>query len=835
MGTTTISNGILSISTPANLSTGATTVSLSGGALESTATIVLANPIAVNSSGGTLLTGSAAVNFTLSSVIGGTGTLTYNGSGTFLPTNTNTYSGGSVFTGGGFVDISAAANLGSGGTLTFNNGGLHNSATLSLSQPVLLTGPAQIDTTALTTLTLSGNITGGSSLTKTSGGTLLLSGTNGYTGGTTVSAGTLQGDTNSLLGTINNNASVVFDQTFTGTFTGNINGTGSLTKQNTGTTVLSGTNSYSGGTTVNGGVLQGDTNSLQGAIAINATLSFSQSFSGVYSGVLNGVGSLLKQGSGLVNLTGTSTFNGTTTVQSGILAVNGVLPSAITVDAGATLQGTGTTGTVNVSGGVSPGNSIGTLNVNGNYTQQPGSDLDIEVDPLGNHDLLLVTGIIDILPGATLKVTPLPGVYPASISYTIAEAASVMGTFSNVVVTTPNFRGSVNVIYFPTEIVLGFGNAVVFPFSHYVNTGNAGRVAGCFDRRPVAPGTDLATVVVALDSLVFNNDIAGLTNAFDQMQPSLFQALSLAQENSGIAVRRTLTHRMQEIYSTECSQKWSKPGKTHIWVEGFGDFSSQSEMQTNHGYHTNEGGVVIGGDYHLITPLYLGAAIGYTHNDLDWNASVGDAEIESYYGALYGTVIWDNFYLDASVTGATNDYKESRRIKFSTIDRTARSSHDGLAFSGQIGTGYLYHHKWATLQPFARVDYAHVHEQGYSEDGAQSLDLKIHSKNSNMWRTEIGLDASRCFAFKSSKWIPAAYASWVYEDHNGNHLLARFKGFSCEFDVHGIKPHRNLFGTGASITGLFWKDRISAALIYDAVVASRYWEQQASLRISAGF
>jgi len=75
-------------------------------------------------------------------------------------------------------------------------------------------------------------------------------------------------------------------------------GTGSLTKQNTGTVILSGANTYSGGTTVSGGTLQGTTTSLQGNIANNAGVVFDQTTTGTYSSVMSGTGSLTKQNTG---------------------------------------------------------------------------------------------------------------------------------------------------------------------------------------------------------------------------------------------------------------------------------------------------------------------------------------------------------------------------------------------------------------------------------------------------------------------------------------------------------------------------------------------------------
>ncbi|HEY9248794.1 MAG TPA: ice-binding family protein, partial [Rariglobus sp.] len=202
-------------------------------------------------------------------------------------TGANTYTGGTVVDGGTL--IAGSANLPANGNISLiDSNGSGTAGSLVFDQP--------------SAGTFGGVISGTGSVTKDGAGTLTLSGANIYSGGTTVSAGTLVGDTTSLQGAIANNASVTFDQTAAGTYADVMSGTGSLTKAGAGTLTLSGANTYTGGTTVSAGILAGDTTSLQGAIVNNASVTFNQAVAGTYADIMSGSGSLTKAGAGTLTL-----------------------------------------------------------------------------------------------------------------------------------------------------------------------------------------------------------------------------------------------------------------------------------------------------------------------------------------------------------------------------------------------------------------------------------------------------------------------------------------------------------------------------------------------------
>jgi outer membrane autotransporter protein len=155
-----------------------------------------------------------------------------------------------------FTSIASGSYTLNGNALAVGAAGIVNDSEFEHTIAMELTGGEVLRiNTAESNLTISGVISGNSALTKNGSQTLKITGNNTYTGGTLVSAGTLSGTTTGLQGAIETNAVVNFDQNFKGTYAGVMSGTGSLIKSGGGVVLLSGNNSYSGGTTINSGVL----------------------------------------------------------------------------------------------------------------------------------------------------------------------------------------------------------------------------------------------------------------------------------------------------------------------------------------------------------------------------------------------------------------------------------------------------------------------------------------------------------------------------------------------------------------------------------------------------
>ncbi|HLW92748.1 MAG TPA: autotransporter-associated beta strand repeat-containing protein, partial [Roseiarcus sp.] len=420
----------------------------------------------------------------------------------------------------GVLAVSSDGNRGApSGGITFAGGALEATASFSSARQISLgTGGGEFLVDAGATLTLSGVIssTGGSpgGLTKAGAGVLTLTGANSYTGGTTISAGTLQlgagGTSGSIIGAIIDNGVLAIDHSNMYFSSGAISGSGSFQQIGSGITVLSGGNTYSGATDVAAGTLRaGAANAFSSlsafTVASGATLalnSFNQTIgsltgagavtldrvtlltasqgselappvsatlttgadgaSSTFSGGISGGGGLTKIGSGTLTLSGTSAYTGTTTVAGGTLSVTGSLgATAVTVQSGATLGGTGSIGgpvTLVSGGALAPGAGgvPGTITV-GPLTLSAGSILSYQLgtaNMIGGplNDLTVVNGALTIN-GGLLEVAN-SGSFAPGVYQLIDYSGALSGSGQITVGALPNGDTGIIQTAIPGEVNL---------------------------------------------------------------------------------------------------------------------------------------------------------------------------------------------------------------------------------------------------------------------------------------------------------------------------------------------------------------------------------------------
>ncbi len=276
---------------------------------------------------------------TYSGIISGVGTLTQSGAGTLTLAGLNTYSGATTIN-SGTLSISAGSGLGTApgvatpGHLTFNGGTLEVSDTFTLNanRGIALTGAGTIDVDAAKTLTYSGIIAGGGSLTKTDTGTLTLGGANTFNGGLVINAGTVSATSNSsalglgsvFLGATSGSADATLlgdNRTFANPITVQAGSAGNtLTIGNSGGTsaVFSGAMTLNNALTVNAGSPPGGSVQLSGALSGAGALTAS----GASVVILSGDNSAFSGGVTL-SLGTTLNLNNATALGTGTFVING--------------------------------------------------------------------------------------------------------------------------------------------------------------------------------------------------------------------------------------------------------------------------------------------------------------------------------------------------------------------------------------------------------------------------------------------------------------------------------------------------------------------------------
>ena len=452
-GNTTVSAGTLRAGSTDSFSTNSSFSVTSGASLDlrgfnnTIKSLSTSNGTITNSSGSATLRISDALSSTLTANLftGSLGLQIYGGGtvNAILSNSSSTYSGGTILGNGSGTTTtrwlgSGTIGAGSPGAVTsgiFGTGAITIGATTTDRSQLYFAGSTTINNNIVVNSATGAGATEIGAFRAESSGNVIAGAINANLADATFNAMNGTGRTINITGAISGNSGVRVTSLGAGGLTVTMSNVGAL-------------NSYAGNTTIDGNgnatLALGAANQIangagKGNLIINNARfemrGFSETINGLsgngtvdgvngtstltvgdndatstFSGVLKNTAgslSLTKIGAGTLTLSGNNTYTGDTTVSAGTLAVNGSLASAVTVNSGATLQGSGTLGTLTVSGQLAPGNSIESLGVS-NASFLSGSTYAYELDSnvLGG-DLLHATGALSIASGTTLSLVEL--------------------------------------------------------------------------------------------------------------------------------------------------------------------------------------------------------------------------------------------------------------------------------------------------------------------------------------------------------------------------------------------------------------------------------------------
>ncbi|MGH6792221.1 MAG: autotransporter domain-containing protein, partial [Methyloceanibacter sp.] len=539
-----------------------------------------------------------------------------------------------------------------------------------------------------------------------------------------------------------------------------------------------------------------------------------------FSGVIQdgaGATSLIKAGTGTFTLSGANTYTGATTVNAGTLVVDGsIANSAVTVNGTGALGGIGQLGALNVLNGgiVEPGDSIGTLTVNGNFTLNPGAIFEVEVNAAGRSDRVVVTGTVN-LTGSTLRVLAENGNYKPRIEYVIVEndgGDAVRGEFGQL---TTNLA-------FLTPVVLydgGTGNDVVlillndnnFSFCAEAITRNQCNVAHALDQFP----TDNPLFIAVL-----NQTASGARQAFDALSGEIHATLPGILADDSRYVRDAVLGRLvQATYTNNAGQlaalgaggpqvaslntgldaqvmALGYEGKSlaapppssgaAFWTRGYGawgDFEGDGNAASA---DRDLGGFISGIDTQISGTWRAGLAAGGSWS----NISVGDrhshAEVESFQLAGYAGGMAGPLALRGSGAWAWQDIDTDRAVMFPGFFERQSTSYD--ADTGQIfgEVAYPVAAGRFAFEPFAGLAYVSIETDSFRERGGALTSLTGRGGDEDVSYSTLGLRAATV-QLANATIVPKVSAAWqhAFDDVTPGASLA-FATTGIGFSITGV-------------------------------------------------
>ena len=814
-----LTNGGASIATLADASSGqagtvllgSNTLTITGGSTSFSGTLGVAGD-----TGGLAVTGGTQ---TFVGVVG-------------LYTGATTVAAGAKLMLTGQSSLSASSGVTANGTLDISSNGL--TAVKSLSG----TGGAVLGANTLTVS--SGNFTGSlgtmgdtGGLTKTGAGTFTFAGGN-YAGATTIDAGTLiqTGVTAASASiaiapgaTFQTNAANLLDP--------------SAVVNDAGTFVLNNHNQTIGSLTGNGIVQLGT-----GTLTYAATTD-------TFSGNVTGAGGLTKAGPSTFTVSGTNTYTGTTNVNAGILNVTGsITGSRVIVNAGGTLAGSGALAdpTINAGGTLAPGAVTGvptTLTVGGPgdpLVFMPGSFYNVIVTPTAS-DRTIANGATTIS-GGTVNVVAGAGTYrPQSRFNIITSAGGVTGTFaavtSNLAFLTPTL------VYDPNDVTLVLSRndialAAVAATANQRGVANGLTNASRLVQSPV--GGSLLNAVAGLSAPQARSAFDSLsgegitaTHNLAQRSSELFTSAIFDQTTfygAGGGNQISLTAPLPGgLFALAPSEGVATTSKTNpireladlpsirpafieampvapvrtwrAWGAGFG---GEDEIHGNAGLgsatqNNQIYGGAVGVDYQVLPNALIGIAAGGSDGEFSVPNRATSGSTTGGHVAGYSLASFGPFYGAASVSGSFYQNRTTRNVAGfgglgSETERGNFSSQEvrtrleaGRTFASPFGSG-------ATLTPFVALEIASLRTNGFGEQaiaGPGLFALNVSGQSTADVPSFVGLRfASVTSLGNGMVFKPVLQVAYVHEFAPERQQFAGINSLpGAVFLVDGARPARN--------------------------------------------
>ena len=419
-------------------------------------------------------------------------------------------------------------------------------------------------------------------------------------------------------------------------------------------------------------------------------------------------GSLIKSGAGSLVLNGDSTYRGATTVNGGLLAVNGTLTSAVSVNDSGTLGGSGRIGalTVNRGGRVAPGNSVGTLQVAGDVTLGAGSTYAVELTPSSSDRI--VAGGKALLDGGTLTLalenspTLLSGAQAQSLigrQYSILQAAGgIEGQFGQVL---PNY------LFLGGSLDYAAGGVQLQVVR---NDARFASVGATRNQRNVATAAEqLGAGNPVYESMVRSESLVAAQQGLQQLSGEIYPAIGAMLINDSLQLRDAVGERLRHVPTS---------GERNLWLKALGAWGKTDARSETAGATTSLGGVLAGVDGALDEQTRVGLVAGYSDSSLSLGSGThSSASIDSYHFGAYIGREWGNWRMTGGAAYSWHRGDVKRDLQYGDVSGKQKAKLEARTAQLFTEAAYRIQLQPLALEPFANLAYVHLDSDGLHEKG----------------------------------------------------------------------------------------------------------------------
>ena len=445
-------------------------------------------------------------------------------------------------------------------------------------------------------------------------------------------------------------------------------------------------------------------------------------------------GSLIKSGAGRLLLTGDNTFRGPTTVNGGVLSVNGSLASAVTINDSGTLGGSGRIGALiaNSGGRVAPGNSIGTLNVAGDVTFAPGSTYAVELSPTSSDRI--VAGGSARIGGATVSLSLENS--PTLLSTT--QARSLLGHSYDILQAAGGIQGQFGAVL-PDYLFIGgnldyAANAIQLDIQR--NATSFASVGQTPNQRAVATAVEgLGAGNSVYESLLLSASAASAQQAFQQLSGEIYPALGSMLINDSRQLRDAVGERLHDANAT--------PGNG--WIKALGAWGSTDSGNDTSRYSTSIGGLLAGVDGALDEQTRIGLVTGYSDSSLNMGSDThSSAKVDSYHLGAYAGHDIGAWRLSTGAAYSWHRADVKRDLQYGDVSAKQKAKVDAATTQVFGEAAYRLNLQPVALEPFANLAYVHLDTEGFTEKGDAAA-LKSSGEQRDAVLSTLGVRAVKRF------------------------------------------------------------------------------------------